>query len=251
MKIRYIIAGLSLLFLSACSSTGLFILNSTLKLKSDHTVARNLQFGDAQWQQLDVYIPATESAGAKPVLVFFYGGSWDSGSKEMYYFVADAFVRLGYVVVIPDYVKYPRARFPMFIEDGAAAIAWTKFNIKDYGGDPDNIFVSGHSAGAHLGGLLLTDESYLEKYHLSPLDIKGFSGLAGPYNFTPTRPNLVEVFGPEENFPNMQTMNFVNGNEPPMLLLHGAGDNTVGVRNQEVLIEKLSEVGNTSRGVLY
>jgi acetyl esterase/lipase len=251
LKIKPIIASISLLLLSACSSTGLFLLNSTLKLNSQHSVSKDIAFGQAEWQKLDIYTPNNNAQHAKPVLVFFYGGSWDSGTKEMYFFVADAFTRLGYVVIIPDYAKYPAARFPVFMEDGAAAIAWTKQHVANYGGDPQKLFIAGHSAGAHLGGLLLTDARYLKKHALSPLDVQGFSGLAGPYNFTPIRPSLMDVFGPPENYPNMQAMNFVNGDEPPMLLLHGAEDDTVGVRNQELLIEKLSAVGNPSTSILY
>jgi len=251
LKTKNFIAVISLLILSGCSSASLFLLNTSLKIKADHTVSRDISFGESDWQKLDVHTPKIKTEKTKPVLVFFYGGSWDSGNKEMYFFVADAFARLGYVVVIPDYIKYPAARFPSFMLDGAAAISWTKKNISNYDGDPENIFVAGHSAGAHLGALLLTDEQYLAQHQLSPLDIKGFVGLAGPYNFTPTRPSLVEVFGPEENYPNMQTKNFVNGNEPPMLLLHGAEDETVGEFNQTILIEKLTEVGNQSTALLY
>ena len=252
MKKVNLIATLSAFLLSGCSSTGLFLLNSSLKIAADHGVTKNLQFGDQPWQKLDIYSPHAQTKNNdKPVLIFFYGGSWDSGRKEMYYFIADAFVRRGYVVVIPDYLKYPEARFPVFIEDGAAAIAWTKQNIEQYGGNSNHIFVAGHSAGAHLGGMLATDSQYLEKHGLTPLDIKGFSGLAGPYNFTPTRPSLVEVFGPEENYPRMQTMNFVDGDEPQMLLLHGEKDDIVGVKNQEILVEKLNAIGNSSKAILY
>ena len=250
-KIRTIAASACLLVLSACSSTQLYLLNSTLKIKADHTVATDISFGSEAWQKLDVHIPNADTDADKPVLIFFYGGSWDSGNKEMYFFVADAFARLGYVVVIPDYLKYPEARFPDFMHDGAAAVAWVKNNIDQYGGDPSTIFIAGHSAGAHLGSLLLTDERYLQKYNLSPRDVLGFSGLAGPYNFTPKRATLKVIFGPEENYPKMQTSNFVNGNEPPMLLLHGAEDTTVGVFNQEILITALNETGNPSTGALY
>lgn len=247
-----LLAALSALFLSGCSTTGLFLLNSSLKVSSDHKAIKDISFGDHEWQLLDIYSPQAEpSKDKKPVLIFFYGGSWDSGRKEMYYFVADAFARRGYVVVIPDYIKYPKGRFPTFIEDGAAAIAWTKKNIKKYGGNPDMLFVSGHSAGAHLGGLLATDGKYLQKHNLEPNDITGFSGLAGPYNFTPTSLILKEVFGPEENYPNMQAMHFVNGDEPPMLLLHGEQDEIVSVLNQDILIEKLNALGNSSKGILY
>ena len=242
---------LSALLLTGCSTTGLFVLNSSLKLKSTTTSHKNIDYGSEQEQALDLYIPSNAAEKPLPVLVFFYGGSWDTGNKEMYYFIADAFTKRGYIVVIPDYVKYPDGLFPKFIEDGAAAIAWTQSNIAQYGGDPENIFMAGHSAGAHLGGMLATDGRYMAKHGLTPRSIKAFSGLAGPYNFTPDSPTLIKVFGPEENFPNMQTMNFVDGDEPPMLLLHGAEDDTVGVLNQEVLIEKLNALGNRSSGILY
>ena len=158
-RIKLIIALASSLLLSGCASTGLYVLNYGLKLKPDHDVTKDIAFGDKAWQKLDVHTSGSNQEQAKPVLIFFYGGSWDSGKKEMYFFAADAFVRRGYVVVIPDYVKYPQARFPMFIEDGAAAVAWTKQNIKRFGGDPEQVFIAGHSAGAHLGGLLLTDNN--------------------------------------------------------------------------------------------
>lgn len=249
--IKPLLASACLLLLSACSSTQLFLLNSALKIKSDHTSVKDISYGSDNGQTLDVYTPSANSSSIKPVLIFFYGGSWDSGHKEMYFFTADAFASLGYVVVIPDYVKHPKARFPAFMQDGAAAVAWVKENIEQYGGDPDKVFIAGHSAGAHLGALLMTDESYLQQHSMDPLDIKGFAGLAGPYNFTPTRESLKIVFGPEENYPNMQTKNFVNGNEPPMLLLHGEEDTTVGVFNQEILVKALNQVGNRSNGILY
>ena len=251
IRIRAIAASACLLFLGACSTTQLYILNSALKIKADHTVLKDIFFGSEAWQKLDVHIPNAKSDKDKPVLIFFYGGSWDSGKKEMYFFAADAFTRLGYVVVIPDYLKYPEARFPDFMYDGAAAVTWVKNNIAQYGGDPNTVFIAGHSAGAHLGSLLLTDERYLKKHDLSPLDIRGFSGLAGPYNFTPKRSTLKIIFGPEENYPNMQASNFVTGNEPPMLLLHGEQDTTVGAFNQEILITALNEAGNPSIGTLY
>jgi dipeptidyl aminopeptidase/acylaminoacyl peptidase len=76
-------------------------------------------------------------------------------------------------------------------------------------------------------------------------------GLAGPYNFVPDRPNTKIIFGPTEKYPLMRTENFVNGNEPPMLLLHGDADTTVGIHNQEILLASLNEVGNPSSGKLY
>ena len=241
---------LSSVLLSACSSTGLYLLNSSIKFKSEHSVSANIQYGEQEWQQLDLHIPSAVGGSARPVLVFFYGGSWYTGKKEQYFFAADAFARLGYLVVIPDYQKAPDAKFPQFIEDGAAAIAWVKNNIGEYGGDPAQVFVAGHSAGAHLGGLLLSDAHYLARYNLKLTDIKGFAGMAGPYNFTPTDPKFVKVFG-AENFDKMKMMNFVDGDEPPMLLMHGLKDNTVGVANKDASIERLKAAGVSYKDVEY
>lgn len=245
--------GLSVL-LSGCSSTGLFILNSGLKIGADHDVKKDIKFGEKSWQKLDIYTPKTapnKQTPPLPVLVFFYGGSWDSGKKEMYYFVANSFVKRGYQVVIPDYVKYPQGKFPDFMRDGAAAVHWVKDNISRYGGDADKMLVAGHSAGAHLGALMLTDKQYLAEFNIVPTDIKGFAGLAGPYNFTPTSRKMKAIFGPESNFPAMQTRSYVDGDEPPMLLLHGGKDDTVGVRNQEVLYEMLQQTGSKSIAKVY
>lgn len=236
--------------MSACSTTGLFLLNSSVKIKSQHTVTQDIQYADQYWQKLDLHIPSAATQAARPVLIFFYGGSWSSGKKEQYFFAADSFTRLGYIVVIPDYLKAPKAKFPQFIEDGAAAIAWTKENIAAYGGNPEAVFVSGHSAGAHLGGLLLADAQYLERYNLQPSDVKAFAGLAGPYNFTPTKPEFIKIFGPE-NFEKMKMMNFINGDEPPMLLMHGLKDKTVGVQNKEASIERLHAAGVPYKDIEY
>lgn len=266
MITKTIIAAAAALLLTGCSSAGLFLLNSGLKVGSDHQVVKDIAFGAHDWQKLDIYIPQAPAVGKSPakaaaldppqnlklpVLVFFYGGGWDSGRKEMYFFVANSFAKRGYIVVIPDYLKYPAAKFPEFMDDGAAALNWVKDNINNYGGDADNVLVAGHSAGAHLGALLLTDGQYLQKYNLAPSDIRGFAGLAGPYNFTPTSTKLIDLFGPAENFPNIKTKNFVDGDEPAMLLLHGGADKTVSARNQEVLLAALHKVGNSSQGKVY
>ncbi len=237
--------------LTGCASTGLLLLNTSVKVSSDHEVIEDIAYGDDDWQRLDLHIPTQESKQAKPVLIFFYGGGWYYGSKKQYYFAADAFAKLGYLVVIPDYVKAPQGKFPAFIEDGARAAAWVKANIAAYGGDPDSIFMAGHSAGAHLGGLLLSNGEYLQQYDLAPNDFRGFAGMAGPYNFTPTEKRYVKVFEPEENFPKMQIRNYVDGDEPPMILLHGLADSTVGVMNKDTTIEKLAAAGVPHDDVEY
>lgn len=239
MKIKLIVSFIGVSLLSACSSTGLFLLNNSLKLGAQHSVKKNISYGLDEWQKLDLHIPNTKPDTPMPVLIFFYGGSWDSGNKELYYFIGNAFAKRGYIVVIPNYAIYPDARFPTFMHDGAAATNWVFDHIAKYGGDPNKVVMAGHSAGAHLGGLLLSDDRFLQQYQRKAQDIKAFAGLAGPYNFTPTSKRLLTIFQPASNLDDIKLNTFIDGKEPPMLLLHGKDDRTVGVQNQTALQAEL------------
>ena len=115
---------------------------------------------------LDVCRPT--SATAAPVIVFFYGGGWRSGSKRTYRYVAKALARRGYVAVLPDYRIYPQARYPDFLDDGAQAVRWVKDNVQRFGGDPQKIFLMGHSAGAHIAAMLAIDATWLQKVASAP-----------------------------------------------------------------------------------
>jgi len=226
---------LSALFVSGCSYISLVTVN-LLSLGFDGEVIKDVAYGDMEIQKADIYLPnQLEGDAALPVIVFFHGGAWRDGNKGLYRFVGTALASRGFVVVVPDYRKYPQVVFPAFIEDTAAAIAWAFTNIEQYGGDPDHLFVSGHSSGAHMGALVLADQRYLAEYEISPEQVSGFVGLSGPYSFTPQEEGIVEVFGDLDDYSPMQVDNFVDGNEPPMLLLHGLDDRTVGRINIERL----------------
>jgi acetyl esterase/lipase len=196
------------------------------------------EYGPGADRRLDVY--RTRAAGNAPVVVFFYGGSWRSGRRQDYRFVAAALARRGVVAVIPDYRKSPRHPFPAFMQDAAAAVAWTRANATRYGGDPARIFVMGHSAGGQIAALLATDARYLRAVGMTPRDLAGVIGLAGPYDFLPiVDPKIKAVFGAEEEWPRSQPVNFVDGDEPPFLLLHGASDRKVLPVNSERLAARL------------
>lgn len=227
---------LTALVLSGCAYISLVTVN-LLSLGFDGSVEKDIAYGDSDTQTLDIYMPESVdgSSQALPVVVFFHGGTWRDGDKKLYRFVAATLASRGYVAVVPNYRKYPEVVFPAFVEDAAAAIAWTLNNIDQYQGDPTSVFVSGHSSGAHMGALVLTDKSYLAEHDLSPSQISGFIGLSGPYSFTPQAQEVVEVFGDMEDYAAMQVDTFVDGTEPPMLLLHGEDDRTVGRINIERL----------------
>lgn len=230
------------------SAAALTVLNNAIKLTHRIAVEKNLSYGDKPWQQLNVY-PQPGDAAA-PVVLFIYGGGWHQGKKEHYHFVADALVRRGYVVVIPDYIKYPDGRFPTFVEDIALATAWVKNNINKLGGNPQQVLLAGHSAGAHTGALLVTDPAYLQAVGLNKADVMGFVGLAGPYNFTPKAKTYVKTFGPE-NFEVMKANTHVDGSEPPIKLLHSTGDKTVGLFNLQTFRNRLMADGVAVETVVF
>ena len=112
-------------------------------------------------EQLNVFSP--KKSENLPVMVFFYGGSWESGRKEIYDFLGSRMARKEVVTVIVDYPLSPEYQIESMVEVAAKAVVWTKRNIQQYGGDPNQIFVSGHSAGGHLASLLATKDEYFEK----------------------------------------------------------------------------------------
>src|SRR5271166_4009108 len=146
-----------MLLAAACSPT--VVLNA-LAPRDGVAVSSDIPYGDGPRRVLDVYAPRSSGTPA-PVVVFFYGGNWDSGTKAMYRFVGAALAARGVLTVIPDYRLYPQVRFPDFIYDAAAAVAWTRENAAQFGGDPHQLFLMGHSAGAQIATLVALDSTYL------------------------------------------------------------------------------------------
>ncbi len=229
----------------------MWLLNTAVSIANPANVNEDIEYGQKPWQKLDVY-PAKDVNNA-PVVVFVHGGSWRHGRKDQYRFAADAFLRLGYTVVLPDYIKYPspQAKFPSFAEDAAAAVAWVKNNISKHNGNPEQVFLSGHSAGAHTVAILTTDSKYLQAEGLSEKDIAGVAGIAGPYSFVPDWEVTKAVFGPENRYPLMDVFNYVDGNEPPTILLHSAADQQVGQYNTDGYFDRLQEKGVNAKKVIY
>jgi acetyl esterase/lipase len=204
-------------------------------------------------QVLDVYVPNDTARGEHhPVVIFFYGGSWQGGSKDVYQFVGEALTSAGFVVVIPDYRVYPTVHFPAFVEDGAAVARWTQDNISGYGGDPSQMFLMGHSAGAQIAALLALDKHFLSSAGVSAAAIPAMIGIAGPYDFLPlTDPKLQALFTNANGLDATQPINFVRRDEPPLLLMHGLDDTTVLPRNSERLAEAARAVGAQAQLIEY
>lgn len=230
-----------------CGPTG--ILNAIVP-KDGYRVERDLAYGEGVRHRLDAYIPARLEQPAR-VVIFFYGGGWDSGSKGDYLFVGQALASQGFVTVIPDYRLHPEVGFPAFVKDGAAAVAWVRRSIAGLGGDPSQIYLMGHSAGAHIAALLALDHDYLAEHGMEPSAIEGFLGLAGPYDFLPlSDPELKSIFAVDD-MQATQPITFADASAPPALLLHGGDDRTVLPENSRRLATALRAEGNTAEVEIY
>ena len=206
--------------------------------------------GNHARQRLDVFVPDQVAANA-PVEVFFYGGGWREGARDDYEFVVSGLTKSGFIVVLPDYRLYPEVRFPTFVEDAAMAVAWTHDNASNFGGDPDNLFVAGHSAGAHLAAMVALDARYLAANNKPVSVIHGLIGLSGPYDFLPLESSyLLNVF-PQTIREQSQPVIFVTADAPPTLLIHGTEDDTVLPSISESLAAKLRAVNVPVEVKLY
>lgn len=239
---------------TACSP--IKVLNAIVP-ESTYKLTSSVAYGTLPRQKLDIYLPNTDSVKLShqkslKVVVFFYGGSWDSGSRADYKFVGEALASQGFIVVIPDYRVYPEVLFPGFMADPAMAASWVKHNIAQYNGDANQVFLAGHSAGAHIAVMLGVNAEYLAIQSLKPADFVGIIGLAGPYDFLPLKSDrLKTIFGSNAEQPKSQPINFVNGQNPPMLLAVGKKDGTVWPRNSYNLAEKIKNNGGAAQVVTF
>src|SRR5579871_3858015 len=185
--IRILGLGACLLCLVGCSGARFWLANAPSVF---YRVVRqtDLHYGPDGRQTLDIYAP--RSARNRPVVIFWYGGSWTQGSKSDYRFVGALLAARGFVAVIPDYRLYPASTFPGFEEDGARAVAWVNRHVEEFGGDPRRVVLMGHSAGAHTAAFLAYNRNFLREAGADPASIVGLVGLSGPYVLVPDTDTL-------------------------------------------------------------
>ncbi|MEP3052017.1 MAG: alpha/beta hydrolase [Erythrobacter sp.] len=250
------VAAIALQF--AISRNGPAVLSAVDQLIGDGGEAHlhaTISTGEHSAQKLLVWGPKDSLGGNQndnqagreelPVLLFAHGGSWRSGDPSDYGFVARSFVPKGFIVVLMGYRLHPDGVYPAMLEDTAAAIAWTKSEIAQYGGDPDHIVIAGHSAGAYNVVMAALEEQWLGRKGYSPSDIAGVVGLSGPYDFYPFDSESTQnAFGDAADPPATQPIAHVDGDAPPMLLIHGEKDTLVYPRNTRELAKRLTEGGS-------
>ena len=225
--------------------TSVEVLN-TLSATSSFKLTENIPFGEGARRTLDIYQPTRLNASEPaPVVVFFYGGSWNRGDKKDYAFIGHSLAAKGYVTVIPDYRLYPEVRYPDFLDDNAAALAWVYRNIGQYGATPKDLFVMGHSAGAYNASMMALDERWLQKQSLSPNIITAWVGISGPYDFLPIgTPDVQPVFFHPEYPKDSQPINYVTPTSKPAFLATSIDDELIRpTRNTLGMAKRLEDNG--------
>ena len=229
--LRFALAFTAVFGLSGCSS--LDMVNAFTPSPSGLPVT--LSYGSSERQRVDVY----RAGRRKPLVIFFYGGSWNSGSRTDYRFVARAFNDLGYSVAIPDYRLTPEALYPDFLKDSAQAISLLINRAEEFGADPQRVILVGHSAGAYNAMMVALDQRWL-----SPEDrqrIRGVIGLASPVNFLPIELPAARLAFHWPNTPrDSQPIEHVSSSSPPILFINANNDPLVDPRiNSIAMAEKL------------
>lgn len=243
--------------LAAFVLTGMLTACSPLKAvnllvpRSGYSVRHDV-YGPDPRQKLDVYIPDDLKAPA-PLLLFFYGGGWQSGARADYAGVGQAFASKGVITLVADYRLYPKVAFPAFVEDAARATAYAHSHAASWGGDQNRLFVAGHSAGAYNAVMLGSDPAYLKALGGELSWIAGIIGIAGPYDFLPlTDPSYIAIFHGRSNPAILPLRHIADApRHPAMLLIAGSADTTVEPGNSSRMAAALKAHGDKAETISY
>jgi acetyl esterase/lipase len=200
--------------------------------------------------KLDLYLPA--GRGDFPVLLWLHGGALTGGDKEEGAHVGYYFARAGIGTVVINYRLSPDVAHPAHVQDVATAVAWIRSRIPEYGGNPDAIFVAGHSAGAYLAALVSLDDRYLAERHLGPNTIKGAIPVSGYFYVERVAPHRDKsVWGEDPaKWPDASPARYVHPDAPPMLLLYADGDEDWRRAQTKEMAAALKKAGHSDSGIL-
>lgn len=243
--VRLAAVAVAAVVLSACSPVN--VLNRLVP-SSTYDFEGDVGYGAAARQRLDVYRPlstARAATGARPLVVFFYGGTWTTGERASFKFVGEALASRGAVVVIPDYGRSPAFRYPVFVQDSALAVKWALDNAERLGADPKQVYVMGHSSGGYNAAMVALDARWLGAVGANPGQLAGWIGLAGPYDFLPIEnPDAQVAFNWPDTPADSQPLAHVSAAAPRTLLMAARNDKLVNpVRNTGQMTTRLRTAG--------
>ena len=201
---------------------------------------------------LDVYMP--EGAKKAPVVVFFHGGALLYGDKTYGKGMAARLVDSGVGFVGANYRFSPAHAHPSHVQDAAAATAWVIKNIASYGGDPENVFIAGHSAGAYLAALVAVDRSLIEKHTIDHEVIKG-TILISPFLYVEeTAPKRIasdavykSIWGEKsKEWLKASVSGFIGPDQNDILVIYADGDDLWRKEQNERFVSELKSKGNAN-----
>jgi arylformamidase len=216
---------------------------------------RDIEWGGADWQQFDVFAPNKTDA-PRPVVIFLHGGGWMTGYKEWCGLMAPGVITAGAILVAPTYRFAPAYRFPVFLEDCFDAFAAIRERIGTFGGDPDRVFLSGHSAGGHLAAMMaLRRDLWAGRVAglRGALPISGILDLAHP---NPAAGSLEEavyrlILARPENDADASPVSWAVQAEIPIALAWGEQDAERVRRSNLLMVERLTAAGKPPVAACY
>jgi hypothetical protein len=234
-----------------------FLLSICLKAQNaEYTMQSNIRYypdsmykSDSYIQEkcdLDIYYPANTKGFS--TLIWFHGGGLTGGNKEIF----ESLKNKGIAVVTANYRLHPKVKCPVYIEDAACAVAWVFNTIEKFGGDPNLIFVSGHSAGGYLTEMIGLDKRWLNNYNINPNKIAGLISLSGQAitHFTirkeqglPETQPTIDEFAP---------LFHVRSDASPLMLITGDREKELYGRYEEnAYLFRMMKLNGHKRTVLY
>lgn len=241
---------LFVLFLSLLGGCTTQQVVNTLTLPVGYRLFRNITYDPESNLQLDVYAPS--GAVKAPVVVFFYSRRWERGNKRDVTFVGQSLSAKGYVVIIPNFRHYPNVLYQQMLSDSARAVVWSHHFAKTYGGSAKKLVVMGFDAGAYNAAMLALDPRWVEKAGGKADWIRGMIGISGPYDLLPIMaPDLRAFFAPASQYPLTQPINWVNGENPPLLLIASTTDHVVSARNTDELFRRVKAAHGPVEKITY
>lgn len=206
-------------------------------------------YGSDPLQRLDVY-PARGS-GPAPMLLFVHGGGWSAGDKAELSWLGVKLAEQGVLVAVANYRLSPAVQHPAHAQDVARAVAWLYRNGANYGGDPQRLYLGGHSAGAQLASLVALDKTYLAAEGLSPSVVRSVVGISGAgydldarYAASPLAQLFSTAFGKDPTrWASAAPMSYVDRAAPPFLLIHGLDDSQAPPAGAQSFAQALKREG--------
>ena len=203
-----------------------YCLEATAQVQARTRHVLDIPFGADYWQKLDLYLPDDPTAHDLPTLLFMHGGYWTHGYKEWLGFMAPAFTSLPALFISVSYRLSPAVTHPAALEDCLAALIWVHDHIAEHGGDPQRLFVGGHSAGGHLAALLALQPQLLTTRGLPATSVKGCFPVSGVYDLEGDVPQdrLTAFLAPGASRALASPIHYVAGNCTPFFLAVGEHD---------------------------